>query len=342
MVDGRRSAFLQAVRGFFPAIRPRLAVKFRFPSALRYGTKPFSEFVIMLEGIFPVIPTFFTGDNTLDPEAQRRVVRFALDSGAHGVVFPGVASEYSFLSPAERGELIALIAAEVQGRVPIVGGASAATAAEVIAAGTQAVGCGIRHLMIMAPAGSGPDLEAHVTFFAEIAAALPEAEIILQNAPVPTGAGLDAVAITELVAGNPSITYVKEETLPSGPAITALLGAGIPHLKAVFGGGGARYIIDEFARGARGAMPAVELADLHVALWNAHEAGRYDLARRLYRLSLPLLTAQTIYRMRLTKYILSRRGIVDSQQLRAPLPELDEPARLDLDEMLGDLQAEFP
>lgn len=296
----------------------------------------------MLQGIFPVLPTLFTVRNELDLAAQRRVLRFALDAGAHGLVFPGVASEYNHLSLPEREQLLALVAAEVGGKVPLVGGASAPTAAEVIAAGAIALRHGIRHLMIMAPVGLGTDLAAHRAFFQQVAAGLPGAEIILQNAPAPTGAGLGAPALIALAASVPAITYIKEETLPSGPAITALRAAGLPNVRGVFGGGGARYIIDELDRGACGAMPAVELTDLHVALWRAYAAGDRAQARRLYRLSLPLLVAQAIYRMRLTKYVLARRGIADAVHVRAPLPELDAWSQRDVDTMLADLLAEFP
>ena len=296
----------------------------------------------MLQGIFPVIPTLFTKDDTPDFDAQRRVIQFAINSGAHGLVFPGVASEYNFLTPEERGELISLVAGEVEGRVPIVGGASAPTAAEVVLAGEQAGNAGIHHLMIMAPAGLGNDLTAQEEFFATIAEALPGVEIILQNAPAPIGAGLDPKAIASLAVGNSSITYIKEETLPSGPAISFLRDAEIPHLKAVFGGGGARYIIDELNRGALGAMPAVELTDLHVALWEAYQSGNHDRARELYRLSLPLLVCQAVYRMRFTKYLLGKRGIVEAPLVRAPLPEIDLAASEDIDRMLVDLQSAFP
>jgi 4-hydroxy-tetrahydrodipicolinate synthase len=237
----------------------------------------------VLQGIFPVIPTLFTNRNELDLAAQRRVIRFALDAGAHGLVFPGVASEYSHLALPEREQLLALVAEEAGGKVPLVGGASAPTANEVIAAGTIAMRHGIRHLMIMAPVGLKADVAAHRAFFQQVAAGLPGAEIILQNAPVPTGAGLDAKAIIEIAAAIPAITFIKEETLPSGPAITALRGAAIPSVRGVFGGGGARYIIDELDRGACGAMPAVELTDLHVALWNAYAAGDREQARREFR-----------------------------------------------------------
>ena len=165
---------------------------------------------------------------------------------------------------------------------------------------------------------------------------------MLQNAPSPVGAGLRADALASLVADNPAIEYVKEETLPSGPAITSLQVAGIPHLKGVFGGGGARYITDELDRGALGAMPAIELADLHVALFEAHAGDDHDRARELYRLSLPLLTSQAVYRMRLTKYVLKGRGIVEALRVRAPLPELDDFTKKGIDRMLEDLETSFP
>lgn len=48
----------------------------------------------ILRGVFPVIPTLFTGDNTIDTDAQKKVVRFALNNRAAAVVCPAVASEY--------------------------------------------------------------------------------------------------------------------------------------------------------------------------------------------------------------------------------------------------------
>ena len=295
----------------------------------------------MLKGIFPVIPTLFHDDDSVDPESIRNVVQFALKAGAHGVVFPGVASEYNFLSEAERGELMSVVFDEVGGRVPIIGGASAATSDQSIVAGQQALQHGIHHLMIMAPASLGQDLAAHQQFFAEIAAELPDVKIILQNAPSPIGAGLSASAIVTLATGNQAIAYCKEETLPAGPAITAIQAAAIEHLQGVMGGGGARYLIDELRRGAIGAIPAVELTDLHVAIYEAFADGNTERARHLYQQSLPLLVAQMIYRMRLTKYVLQQRGITSRLHVRARLPAMDPFACQDVDTMLADLLAQF-
>lgn len=296
----------------------------------------------MLQGIYPVLPTLFHEDASLDLDAQRAVVRYALDAGAHGLVFPGVASEYQFLEPGERATLLRLVVEECGGRVPVVAGASAPEAAEVVAHGRAAMELGIDHLMVMAPHGVGRDVVAQRSFFAEVTAGLPEARIVLQNAPSPGGAGLAAAELVEVVATLEAVSHVKEESLPSGPAISRLRDEAPPHLVGVLGGGGARYIIDELNRGAVGAMPAVELTALHVAIYEAHSSGEDARARDLYRLSLPLLVAQAVYRMRLTKHILVRKGLATSGFVRASLPDLDESARRDIDRMLADLEAVFP
>ena len=291
----------------------------------------------MLKGIFPVLPTCFTDEGGLFPEAQKKVVQFALTAGAHGIVFPGVASEYNFLTAEERGFLMKLVVDEVNGQVPVVAGVSASDPQEVILLGQQALQNGIHHMMLMAPNHLEQNIFQHQKFFNTITEALPGCEIILQNAPTPIGAGLKAQQLLEIIQNNPAIRYVKEETLPSGPTITALLKHPIPHLLGVFGGGGARYIIDELNRGALGAVPAVEIADLHVALFEAYQKKEFEKARNYYQLSLPLLTAQKIYRMRLTKYVLQWRGVVSALKLRAPSPELDAYAQKDINQLMADL-----
>ncbi len=293
----------------------------------------------ILRGVLPVIPTLFSSENNIDLTAQKEVVAFALRHGASAVVCPAVASEYNFLSLEERKTLVSLVVDQVNDQVPIIGGASAKTVEEVVAAARDCLEFGITHLMIMAPQGLGKDIKKHQSFFTDVSSQIgSEARIILQNAPDPIGAGLDVDAIIELAKSNSKIAYVKEETLPSGPAISALNDSGIEHLIGVIGGGGSRYMIDELNRGALAAMPAVEIIDLHVAIYNAHSQGSHERARKLYRDSLPLLVSQLIYRMRLTKYVLNKRGITNDVVVRAPLPEMDDFTKQDIDVMLKDLE----
>ncbi|UXT43855.1 dihydrodipicolinate synthase family protein [Agrobacterium leguminum] len=290
-----------------------------------------------LKGILPVLPTPFLADGGIDEAGMKRLVVFALDKGVDGVVFPGFASEVEALNAAERATLLKIVVDAVAGRVPVVAGASAADWREVVEHGRAASALGVRHLMVQPPKSVGTDAPALIEFLGRIVEALPEVEIILQNAPAPRGSDLSPQAIVEIVRALPQVTYVKEETLPAGPAISHIIAHAPSTLKGVIGGGGARYILDEYARGATAAMPALEIAEEHVAIDRALVAGRQEEARRIYVRTLPLLVLQAVYRMRLTKYVLARRGVIEGVGVRAPTPELDAAAIADIDANLVEL-----
>lgn len=291
----------------------------------------------MLQGILPVLPTPFAATGAADAAAFGRVVRFAVACGVDGVVFPGFASEVETLAGDERAALLRALMAEVDGRLPVIAGASAPLWQEVAAHGQMAAALGVRHLMVQPPRSIGTGAPALIDFLGNVAAAVPGVELILQNAPAPRGSDLSPEAIVEIAHAVPQVTYVKEETLPSGPAISHVVARRPATLLGVIGGGGARFVLDEYARGACAAMPAVEIADLHVALDRAWRTGRHDEARDIYVRTLPLLVLQSVYRMRLTKHVLIRRGVLDNSAVRAPTPDLDADALADIDANLAEL-----
>lgn len=288
-----------------------------------------------LNGILPVLPTPFSAAGTIDPGAMARITAFALDVGATGVVFPGFASEVDNLTAEERETLLREVVRVVAGRIPVVAGASAPSAEEAAGHARRARALGIAHVMIQAPKSVGVDKAAVAAFYREIAEAVPGIEIVLQNAPAPRGSDLKPDVLLEIISGNSAITYLKEETIPAGPAISAILADKPAHLKGVIGGGGARYIIDEYVRGACGAMPAAEFTDVHVALDRAFRSGAVEAARDLYTRTLPLLLIQANLRMAFTKYVLTRRGILTNHICRAPLPAFDAVDRAEIDAWLG-------
>lgn len=292
----------------------------------------------MLKGILPVLPTMFRHSNDLDLDAQRNVIRFALEAGCDGLVFPGVASEYGHLQPDERECLIKQWVEIVDGSVPLVGGASGSDLDEVFSNLQLLSRFNVGIAMILAPSSLTGKEDAQVQFFVQIAEAFPDMEIMLQNAPTPIGAGMSSESLLSIVRSVPSIRYIKEEMLPSGPTMSAVKAGAPSSLAGVFGGGGCRYIVDELARGSLGAMPAVELTDLHCAIYQAFTSNDFERARHLYGLSLPLLTSQVVYRMRLTKHVLKQRGVADATHVRAALPELDHHCIEDIDSMLEDLR----
>jgi dihydrodipicolinate synthase/N-acetylneuraminate lyase len=290
---------------------------------------------VSLAGVFPIVPTIFRPDGALDLDEQRGVVDWMVASGSDGLVFPGVASEFDQLSESERTELAAVVAAANAGRRTLVIGVSSPDAAQSLRYVAQARLLGASAVMAMNPASLRDDRAAVAAWYRDVASA--GMDVILQNAPPPLGSALPVEFLAELVAGIPGVTYVKEEALPCGQRITHLLALRPPGLQGVFGGAGGRYITDELARGAVGTMPASELVDLHALLFAAHRRGDRAGVRGIFNRMLPLLNMQAVFRMRLTKEVLARRGVITQTHVRAPNPDMDAGDFSELDEMLAEL-----
>ncbi len=288
-----------------------------------------------LEGVFPVLPTPFDERGAPDEAGLRGLVRYLLRCGVDGVTYPGVASEVAELAHDERVRLTTIVLDEVAGRRPVIAGASSRDPRATVELARLAADGGAAAVMIAAPADR-PGLAAQVEFFRAVAAQAPVA-IMLQNVPPPAGAGLDPAVVLDLVRAVPAIRYVKEETLPSGQRLTALREGAPATLSGVFGGAGGRYITDELRRGAAGTMPAIELAEVHVALFAAHRAGDEQRVRQLFTRMLPVLNTQAVFRWALTKYVLQRRGLIACSLQRAAGPRLDALDRADVDAFLDDI-----
>jgi 4-hydroxy-tetrahydrodipicolinate synthase len=287
-----------------------------------------------LAGVFPILPTIFKPSGGLDLVGTRNVLEYILAAGAAGVVFPGLASEYDMLSVEERLEVTAALGDWVNGRAPLIVGAShpdVAVAAQLATAGAQA---GAVAAMVLTPHAHAGDAQAMARYFDDVheAAGIP---IMLQNAPAPMGIGLKVEQVVALARSVDGIRYVKEETQPSGHRITALATQAGSAIDAVFGGAGARYVIDELVRGATGTMPACEVTEVHVEMLARFGRGDVAGARDLFERTLPLLSMQAVFRWRLTKAVLLRRGLIDSDHVRAPGPALDAYDQRELDALLA-------
>ena len=286
-----------------------------------------------LSGVLPVMPTIFDSSGVIDESGMRRVLEYIIRAGAHGLVYPGLASEYDRLSRDERLQMTRAVGAWIGGRIPFVVGASAASPEDAIAYAAAGARAGASAAMILTPAPFADDMDGMADFF-RAAHQGSGIDIMLQNAPAPMGSGLPLQKVAALARAVDGVVYVKEETPPSGQRIMQLTELTQGSLRAVFGGAGARYVIDELVRGAKGTMPACEITGLHVAMLDLFRRGDETGARNLFERTLPLLNMQAVFRWRLTKAVLHRRGLIDSCFTRAPGPELDGHDWAEVDRLL--------
>ena len=292
--------------------------------------------MIELQGVMPILPTIFTSAGAIDETGTRRVLDYVIDAGAAAVVFPGLASEYDMLSKDERLLMTDRLGAWIAGRVPLVVGASAETTEDAMDYARAGAAAGAVAAMILTPKSLAHDLTAMARFYQDVHAS-SGIDVMVQNAPAPMGIGMPLGKVAQLAREVEGIRYVKEEAAPSGQRITQLGELAGSALDAVFGGAGARYVIDELNRGSRGTMPASEITEIHVAMVRHFNAGEVRRARDLFEQTLPLLSMQANFRWHLTKAVLQRRGLIESAHVRAAGPALDAYDHLELDALLSRL-----
>ena len=289
-----------------------------------------------IRGVYPIIATPFNEHGEIDEQSMRHIARYVLKAGVHGVAYPAVASEFYALSIAERKDLADVLLVEVNGKVPAVIGISSPTAEMAIDLGKHAAASGADFVLLLPPYVVKDDGQHLLGFYQRVADAV-SIPIILQNAPPPMGAGLSPEAVFNILRKVPQISYVKEENTPCGHRISALLKDPPASLKGVLGGAGGRYVLDEYQRGAIGSMPACELMEIHVAIYNKFMAGDLRGARDLFNRLLPILNFQAIFRMNMTKEVLKRWGIIQSTYVRVGSLDLDEIDLRELDTLLGEI-----
>ena len=136
------------------------------------------------------------------------------------MVFPGVASEFDFLSSDERMALMRVVCGVAKGRLPVVcsGGAGEAKA---IGGHPQVAAIRAEAAMVLIPRQFQGDEDRALRFILSVIENAPGRYRIAECSE-SGGSGLDASALMRIVETTDAIRYVKEETLPSGPKITEL------------------------------------------------------------------------------------------------------------------------
>ena len=288
-------------------------------------------------GIFPIVVTPFTEGYELDEKSLRKLVHFCLRAGVHGLVGPANASEFSTLSDDERKRWIEIVVAETGGQVPVIGSTTSGHALPAVALSRYAQKVGANGIMSMPPHVQHPDAAGCYAYYQALSEAL-DVPIMVQNYIGPIGTPMSPDLLARMCRDLPRVEYIKEETLPSSRMMSATIAAAGKFCKEVFGGQGGLYLVDEYRRGTAGNMPACEIPDVQVALWNKLEAGDMAGARTLFNRVLPLVNYERQYGVGLYKEILYRRGVVATRVCRTPGRDLDDNDRAELDAILADIE----
>lgn len=283
-------------------------------------------------GVWPILPTPFADDESLDLESLARTVRFMARVGVQGVTVLGVLGESNRLTDAEREQVVAAAVAAADGLPVIVGASHAGTHATVELA-RMASARGAAAVMVAPSWEPIPSDERVRDYFLRVgdAAGLP---LVLQDHPASTQVHMPVPLIARIAAEVPAVACIKEEGLPTPARIDALRRA-LPRPVPILTGLGALYGLFDLEQGSDGFNTGFAFPEVLRAMVAAAGAGDWPRVRELYRRFLPLIVFEQQPGVAVRKEIFRRRGLLASARVRHPGAALAPSSAAQLDALLA-------
>jgi 4-hydroxy-tetrahydrodipicolinate synthase len=233
--------------------------------------------------------TPFNEDETLDEGALRAVVRFLIGKGLHGLFPGGSQGEFFSLDSDERRRVLEITVDEAHGDAFVVAHTGAITTREAVALTQHAESVGADAVAAMTPFFLKPSQDELRQYYADMAAStnLP---VMAYNNPARTGVDLPPATVARIAEEVPNFLGIKD----SSGDLTQLaeyIRLCPPTFRAFIGRDSLIY--GALMYGAAGAVAATAnvAAPLAVGIYDAVQAGDFDLARELQRKLAPVRMA---------------------------------------------------
>ena len=289
-----------------------------------------------LRGVFSVLPTPFTESGEVDVESLHRVVELFLSAGVNGVTALGVTGEVARLNESERELVLNAVLAQVNGRVPVIAGASADGLRACIDFSRRARSAGASAVMVSPPRMNKLNSEAVVAHYTALASSV-EMDIVVQDYPPISGFAMEPPLLARIAREIPRARNIKLEDPPT-PLKTARILEQTKGIEvSILGGLGGGFLLEELLAGASGAMTGFAYPEMLLEVVNLFNSGDVDGSADAFYRYVPLMRFefQEAIGMAIRKEVLKRRGALASAAIRPPGARLDASTRVALDRLLG-------
>lgn len=290
-------------------------------------------------GVFIISPTPFLDTGELDLDGADSLVEFFLDRGVDGITILGVLGEAAKLTPDEAHAFMGEVLKRVDGRRPVVVGASNPGTDNLVRFAKTAMDAGAAGLMVAPIPGLKHDEQVY-GYWAEILGRLgPDIPVCYQDYPQTTGVFTSAAVLNRLIDAFPNFVMLKHEESPGLPKITALRAAsadGKRRRVSILVGNGGLHLPQELRRGADGAMTGFAFPEMMVDVCRLTAAGDHARARDVFNAYLPMVRyeQQPGIGLAVRKYVLAKRGAIVSAAQRRPAAGLSAEAIAEIELLL--------
>ncbi|HEY9063777.1 MAG TPA: dihydrodipicolinate synthase family protein [Burkholderiaceae bacterium] len=281
------------------------------------------------KGVFPVAPTTFAEDGTLDLESQKRCIDFMIDAGSNGICILANFSEQFVLADDEREVLTQTILEHVRGRVPVIVTTTHFSTAVCIERSRRAQAMGAAMVMVMPPY-HGATLRVGEPQIHEFYARLSDAidiPIMIQDAPV-AGTPLSAAFLARMAREIEHVAYFKIETAGAASKLRELIRLGGDAIEGPWDGEEAITLLADLDAGATGAMTGGGYADGIRRIVDAYAAGDRETAVTEYGRWLPLINYENRQcGLLAAKALMKEGGVIACEAPRHPFPAMHPETR---------------
>jgi len=288
-----------------------------------------------IRGSISPLVTPFTTDGAVDLDGLRSLVRWHLESGAHGISIGGSTGEPSSQSVDERIAAMAAVANELDDRVPFLPGTGSAKLDETLRLTAAADELGADVVLVITPYYSRPTQEGLYAWYATVAAEFPNLPIAIYNVPSRTAVDVAPETVARLRRDFDNVIGIKETTkdFEHFSRVLHLCGG-----DTMVWSGIELLCLPLMALGGAGFVSAVaNVAPRAVAdMFNLWEKGAYAAARDIHYGLHPLVDLIFVETNPSTaKWVLERAGLLASGYVRPPLVVPSESATTRVLELLA-------
>lgn len=280
------------------------------------------------KGVYIIAVTPFTEDGSLDLTSTDSMVDAYIESGVTGITILGIMGEATKLTAEESRRFAKRVINRVNGRVPVVVGASSPGFAPMRELALSVMDMGAAGVMVAPPSTLRADDQIY-NYFEMVGETLGSSvPFVLQDHPVSTGVQMATPVILRIIKAVPNCVMLKHEDCPGLAKLSAIRASSLSgdtrRISILTGNGGGLFLTEELTRGADGAMTGFAYPEMMVDVCNAHAGGNVARAHDIFDAYLPLARyeQQPGIGLAVRKYILAKRNMIASAMIRKPGPKL--------------------
>lgn len=162
-----------------------------------------------VRGVIVPIGTPLAAGDRVDEAGLRRLTRYLVNAGVHGILVNGSMGGFAFLTDDEQERSLSIVLDEVAGAIPVLAGLGETSTSRAVRRARKFTAAGVHSLSVLAPFYFLASQEHLLNYFAEIAQSV-DCPVFLYDNPSLTKNPIQPETVVELRRRVPTIAGIKE------------------------------------------------------------------------------------------------------------------------------------